>query len=49
MLDDIPKQPLYDGRTSVYDLARHSLGGTLRLLKHFRCVPDIIQFSNHLC
>jgi very-short-patch-repair endonuclease len=33
----------------VYDLARQSFGGTIRLLEHFRCVPDIIQFSNHLC
>ncbi|MFQ5993403.1 MAG: AAA domain-containing protein, partial [Nitrospiraceae bacterium] len=32
-----------------YDLARQSFGGTIRLLEHFRCVPDIIQFSNHLC
>ncbi len=49
MLEDIPNRQLYDGRTSVYDLARQSFGGTIRLLEHFRCVPDIIQFSNHLC
>ncbi|MEE8460314.1 MAG: AAA domain-containing protein, partial [Phycisphaerales bacterium] len=49
MLEDIPNKQLYDGRTSVYDLARQSFGGTIRLLEHFRCVPDIIQFSNHLC
>jgi very-short-patch-repair endonuclease len=48
-LTDIPNKQLYDGRTSVYDLARQSFGGTIRLLEHFRCVPDIIQFSNHLC
>jgi very-short-patch-repair endonuclease len=48
-LVDIPNKQLYDGRTSVYDLARQSFGGTIRLLEHFRCVPDIIQFSNHLC
>jgi len=49
ILDDIPNKQLYDGKTSIYDLARQSFGGTIRLLEHFRCVPDIIQFSNHLC
>jgi hypothetical protein len=49
MLKDIPNKQLYDGRTSVYDLARQSFGGTIRLLEHFRCVPNIIQFSNDLC
>ena len=49
MLQDIPNKQLYDGKTSVYDLARQSFGGTIRLLEHFRCVPDIIQFSNQLC
>jgi very-short-patch-repair endonuclease len=49
LLDDIPNKQLYDGRTSVYDLARQSFGGAIRLLEHFRCVPEIIQFSNLLC
>jgi very-short-patch-repair endonuclease len=49
ILVDVPNKQLYDGRTSVYDLARQSFGGTIRLLEHFRCVPDIIQFSNDLC
>ena len=49
MLEDIPNKQLYDGKTSIYDLARQSFGGTIRLLEHFRCGPDIIQFSNHLC
>jgi len=35
-------------QTSVYDLARQSFGGTIRLVEHFRCVPDVIQFSNDL-
>ncbi|MBI3924937.1 MAG: AAA family ATPase [Armatimonadetes bacterium] len=48
-LRDIPNKELYDGKTSVYDLARQSFGGTIRLLEHFRCVPEIIGFSNHLC
>lgn len=48
-LSEIPNRELYDGRTSVYDLARQSFGGTIRLLEHFRCVNEIIAFSNSLC
>jgi very-short-patch-repair endonuclease len=48
-LYDIPNKELYDGKTSVYDLARQSFGGTIRLVEHFRCVPEIIAFSNRLC
>src|SRR4030095_9535796 len=29
-------------------LARESFGGAIPLLEHFRCVPEIIQFSNQL-
>jgi very-short-patch-repair endonuclease len=47
-LQGIPNAHLYDGQTSVYDLARQSFGGTIRLVEHFRCVTDIIQFSNEL-
>ena len=47
-LDGIPNSVLYDGKMSVYDLARQSFGGTICLLEHFRCVSDIIQFSNYL-
>ncbi|MCI0622068.1 MAG: AAA family ATPase [Acidobacteria bacterium] len=44
----IPNNRLYDGKMSLYDLARQSFGGLIRLLEHFRCVPEIISFSNHL-
>ena len=47
-LDGVPNKVLYDGQMSVYDLAKSSFGGTICLTEHFRCVPDIIQFSNHL-
>lgn len=47
-LQGIPNYMLYDGQMSIYDLARQSFGGAIRLLEHFRCVPEIIQFSNHL-
>ena len=49
ILIDIPNKTLYDAKTSVYALARQSFGGTIRLVEHFRCVPDIIQFSNQMC
>ena len=47
-LDGIPNSVLYDGRMSIYDLARQSFGGLICLLEHFRCTSDIIQFSNYL-
>jgi very-short-patch-repair endonuclease len=47
-LQGIPNAHLYDGKTSVYDLARQSFGQTICLVEHFRCVPEIIQFSNDL-
>jgi very-short-patch-repair endonuclease len=47
-LASVPNAVLYDGRLSVYDLARQSFGGTIVLVEHFRCVPDVIQFSNTL-
>src|SRR6266851_2256698 len=47
-LGDIPNSHLYDGRMSVYDLGRQSFGQTIVLVEHFRCVPEIIQFSNGL-
>lgn len=47
-LQGIPLAPLYDPKTSVYHKARQSFGATVQLIEHFRCVPEIIQFSNHL-
>jgi hypothetical protein len=47
-LRDIPNAHLYDGRLSVYDLARQAFGGLLALREHFRSVPHIIEFSNQL-
>src|SRR5712672_689967 len=45
-LRGIPNSDLYDGQISIYDLARQSFGGTTCLVEHFRCVPEIIEFSN---
>jgi very-short-patch-repair endonuclease len=44
----IPNDHLYDGQTSIYDLAQAAFGGVVCLREHFRCVPEIIQFSNDL-
>jgi very-short-patch-repair endonuclease len=45
-LGGIPNSRLYDGKMSLYDLARQSFGGVIRLVEHFRCMPEIISFSN---
>ena len=47
-LSGVPNSHLYDGRLSIYHLARHCFGGSIALREHFRCVPDIIEFSNNL-
>jgi very-short-patch-repair endonuclease len=47
-LEGIPNSHLYDGQTSIYDLAETAFGGVVALREHFRCVPEIIQFCNHL-
>ncbi len=48
-LDGIPNWELYSGKRSVYDMAKTAFGETIRLKEHFRCVPEIIAFSNELC
>src|SRR5437899_791664 len=45
-LQGIPYSDLYDGQISIYDLARQSFSVTTRPVEPFRCVPEIIQFSN---
>lgn len=47
-LRDIPMAHLYTGRLSMYSLATAGFGQIVRLKEHFRCVNEIIQFSNHL-
>ena len=43
----IPNANLYDGKTSIYDIAATTFQ-PLMLKEHFRCVPEIIGFSNML-
>lgn len=48
MLQDIPNAHLFDNLSSIYDIGRQSFGDSIRLAEHFRCVPEIIAFSNQL-
>lgn len=49
-LQDIPNASLFDGNISLYEMAEQTFPkeGKLMLREHFRCVPEIIQFSNDL-
>lgn len=44
----IPAAQNYTGTTSLYDVGM-TICDPLMLREHFRCVPDIIRFSNQLC
>lgn len=43
----IPNAHLYDMKSSLYDIAKTTFP-SLMLREHFRCVPDIIGYSNKL-
>lgn len=45
--DKIPNWHIFDAKTSLYDIALTTFQ-PLMLREHFRCVPDIIGFSNKL-
>ena len=45
--DKIPNYHLYNAKTSIYDIAATTFQ-PLMLREHFRCVPEIIGFSNML-
>lgn len=47
-LERIPNNHLYNGLTSLYDMAKSSGFKPLMLTEHFRCLPEIIGFSNEL-
>lgn len=49
-LSGIPNAKLFDGNISLYEIAEQTFPkeGKLMLREHFRCVPEIIQFSNDL-
>lgn len=47
-LYNIPHAEQYEMRTSLYDTASRVFDSKIVLKEHFRCVPEIIQFSNDL-
>ena len=40
---DVPNRQLYDGKTSVYDLARQAFGGTIRLSLGIESTDFVIE------
>ncbi len=48
-LQKIPHSDAFGADHSFFDLADIRYGGRIRLQEHFRCMPEIIQFSNNLC
>jgi len=48
-LYDIPLKDTFDVDTSFFNQAGIRYGGPIRLREHFRCMPEIIRYSNNLC
>ncbi len=48
-LEELPHSDAYGVNHSFFDLAEIRYQGRIRLREHFRCMPEIIQFSNNLC
>lgn len=47
-LKGIPQPEIYDPTESLFGVAAVRFGNTVRLREHFRCMPEIIGFSNRL-
>lgn len=47
-LQGVTNSHLFNGQTSLYDMAKSSGFKPLMLTEHFRCLPEIIEFSNAL-
>ena len=48
-LEDFPNSNIFGVEFSLFDIAKIFYTGLIRLTEHFRCMPEIIQFSNNLC
>jgi very-short-patch-repair endonuclease len=48
-LDGIPHHHALSAQSSLYGNAKIRFGRNIVLREHFRCMPEIIQFSNDLC
>ena len=49
LLSGIPQAGLFGPQESLFDQAAIRYPGQVRLREHFRCMPEIIEFSNRLC
>lgn len=48
-LEDIPNKDFYNTQHSFFDLTKNYFHTNITLREHFRCMPEIIEFSNKLC
>jgi very-short-patch-repair endonuclease len=48
-LEGVPHRPALSAQSSLYANAKIRFGENVVLREHFRCMPEIIQFSNDLC
>jgi len=48
-IHDLPLSAHFGIEYSFFDQAEIRYRGRIRLTEHFRCMPEIIQFSNNLC
>ncbi len=48
-LPEFPHSELLDPASSLFDQASLRFGVPVTLTEHFRCMPEIIRFSNDLC
>lgn len=48
-ISHLPLSDYFDLEHSFFDQAYLRFGNRIRLCEHFRCMPEIIQFSNALC
>ncbi len=48
-INDLPLKDALGLETSIFALAVIMYGNRIVLREHFRCMPEIIQFSNNLC
>lgn len=46
IIPDFTEKSLFDYKESLYSLAGRAFPSTIMLKEHFRCVPEIIEYSN---
>lgn len=47
-IEDMPFNELFDSTSSLFDQADVRFGNRIVLREHFRCMPEIIEFSNRI-